>query len=65
MMLIVPRTSSEAASQSWDTRSIGGWLAGPAQWDDPYELLEFSSDLSGGAINSNWDNAKGTNGIDW
>ncbi len=41
------------------------WLSVPADWEDPYFQLDNAADLVGSTIDSNWDAAKGTNGIDW
>jgi hypothetical protein len=65
--------------QMWDVKTDGtgpffgdllDWLLtayvyGFFGWGDPYGQLEDSSDAFGGALNSNWDNAKSVNGIDW
>ena len=37
----------------------------PPGWDYPYVQLDSAADDFGGGINTNWDNSKGTNGIDW
>ena len=41
------------------------FFAVPPDWEDPYFQLDNVADLLDGAIDSNWDAAKGTNGIDW
>ena len=66
--------------QFWDVKVDGSnpqfsdvmnWLTAgyfvdiPPGWDDPYFRLDQTSDGLGGGINTNWDNSKGTNGIDW
>ena len=66
--------------QFWDVRTNGGgismtvmadWLiSGWSQvpfgaWVDPYAQLDASANSEGGTLNSNWDGAKGANGIDW
>jgi len=43
------------------------WLDAAEYWYDflPYDKLDAAANAIGGSLNSNWDNAKSLNGIDW
>jgi hypothetical protein len=63
--------------QLWDVRTDGGsmsmntilgWInSAPSAFtkDNGYQNLDSAANTVGGSLNTNWDNAKGANGIDW